>query len=196
MPSLNQPSLGYLDEALEFLAAERAKLASQRDSTWRGTSSPSDSAWRHPAPQRRKRRRKKAKSVIREILSRDTPGDGSRTETVETVVDLELEEEDSSSSPEISSSSPAYFKSTPATPPVQKRERRAKRSAALDVNHKLTHSKSTPSLRNLRFLFPEDADTLSAVLSNESFQSSAPDLVDPRGPSPIPGQPIAHVFVD
>ena len=38
-----QPSLGFLDEALQFIAAERAKLAVPRDMSWeRGNSSTSD----------------------------------------------------------------------------------------------------------------------------------------------------------
>ena len=50
---IGQPSLGYLDEALSFIASERARYAAQRD---KGVSS--DSAWRHVIEPRRKRRRK------------------------------------------------------------------------------------------------------------------------------------------
>ncbi|KAA1472696.1 hypothetical protein DENSPDRAFT_930466 [Dentipellis sp. KUC8613] len=215
---LAQPSLGYLDEALGFLAAERAKLAAQQ-SAWRGhASSTSDSAWRHPAQhtQRRKRRRKKAKSAVREA------GEGSRTETagVDADGDADADADDASSSAaelEPDSSSPAYFKSTPATPrdrldPASKPNPHA--NLNLSLSKKLAHSRSTPSLRGtavqldprvvrlralamrLRILFPEDAAALTAVLSSASFQASAPDFIDPRGPPPQPGEPLTHVFID
>ncbi|OBZ77228.1 hypothetical protein A0H81_02044 [Grifola frondosa] len=62
---VDQPSLGYLDGALEFIAAEREKWAAQRDSGLRGNGSTatSDSAWRHVVQPRRKRQRKRNRSV-------------------------------------------------------------------------------------------------------------------------------------
>lgn len=67
--TIGEPSLGYLDEALEFLAAERAKLLAQRELGLKGNSSSttttttSDGVWRHVIQPRRKRRRKKNRSV-------------------------------------------------------------------------------------------------------------------------------------
>ncbi|KAI0049349.1 hypothetical protein FA95DRAFT_1516116 [Auriscalpium vulgare] len=207
-----QPSLGMLAEALQFIQEERAKLSVQRDATHRrgpGHSSTSESAWPQPLPPRRKRRRKiKAKSLVRTIISRDEGSQSqSRTETVEPDAD-----DTSSSSPEASSSSPAYFKSTPATPP---HHRKSDTSASADTRGpRLVHSKSTPSLRSasvtldprvvrlrslaikLKFLFPAEADALSGVLSNSSLNTSSPEFIDPRGPAPQTDGPLIHVFID
>jgi hypothetical protein len=44
----DQPSLGYLDEALSYLAAERARFAAQREAGVVVSKGPtSESAWRH-----------------------------------------------------------------------------------------------------------------------------------------------------
>ncbi|KAI0300544.1 hypothetical protein B0F90DRAFT_421239 [Multifurca ochricompacta] len=51
---LEQPSLGYLDEALQFIAAERAKLTAPRDNFWqvKGNNSTSDDPSSHDQQQR------------------------------------------------------------------------------------------------------------------------------------------------
>lgn len=209
-----EPSLGYLDMALQFIAEERAKFTAQRDAAWRGNSSTSEGALRLSAAPRRKRRRKKAKSLVRNgHLSRpEQAEDESRTETIDASADHEAD--DWSSSVEISSSSPAYYKSTPGTPPQAKKERHVKLIVAVDTNPRLGHSKSTPSLRHasmpldprvvrlralaikLRFMFPEDAASITSILSNDSLNSSSPKFIDPRGPSPESGQALTHVFID
>ncbi|KAI0067021.1 hypothetical protein BV25DRAFT_1820174 [Artomyces pyxidatus] len=201
----DHPSLGGLAKALEFIAAERAKLSVPRDTARRGHSSTSEGALQQPPPPRRKRRRKKAKSLVRTILVREPRGEESQSRT-ETLAGDQDEEDETSSSPDVSSSSPAHYKSTPATPPHPKQ-----RSSS---QARLGHSKSTPSLRNisipldpqvvrlrslaikLKFLFPSEADYLSAVLSNASLNASSPEFIDPRGPTPQAGDPLVHVFVD
>ena len=218
-----QPSLGYLDEALQFIAAERAKLTAPRDNPWQRDSSTSDDpSWHHhqqqqpqqpqqhlQIPHRRKRRKRKPKSLVRTILSQ--PGDDNQSHTEM----LEGDDRSDHSSPDISSSEAAAirFRSTPASPPRRKAGRRnSVRSASADGRPRLGHSKSTPSLRSgpldprvvrlralatkLKFLFAAEAELLTAVLSNDSLQSSSPDFIDPRGPTPTTGQPLIHVFVD
>jgi hypothetical protein len=182
-----QPSLGYLDEALSFIASERARYAAQRD---KGVSL--ENAWRHVVEPRRKRRRKKVK-----VTPTDTTEGG--------------EDSPSSSSFELDAppSSYPFHKSTPGTPGRAK-ERRPRRKA-------LRHSKSTPNLEalfqsssvpaldprviqlrslthKLRLLFPEDSAALSAILSHD-FPSEL-DFVDPRGPTPGSQDTLIHVFID
>jgi hypothetical protein len=194
----DQPSLGYLDEALNFIAAERAKFTAQRDKGAPPVSS--ENAWRHVIEPRRKRRRRRR---VITILHRD-PSDGAPADITEATGDADQDGDESSSS--FDQSSPANFKSTPTTPARTKKEKKRQRSL-------LSHSKSTPSLRlsftvppdprvlqlrslalKLRLLFPEDADALNSILSND-FPDSA-DFVDPRGPSPQSQDTLIHVFID
>jgi hypothetical protein len=224
------PSLGYLDEALQFIAAERAKLTAPRDNSWhRSQSGTSDDPPRGRQQQhqrrrqqqqqqqqqpRRRRRRAKARSLGRTIGVPDSFGQSG-------AVDAEIHDGDDASdfispspSPDISSSELAVrFKSTPASPPRRKaRRRNSVRSASADARPRLGHSLSTPSLRSgpldprvvrlralaikLKFLFAAEAELLTAILSNQSLQSPSPNFIDPRGPTPEPGQPLVHVFVD
>ena len=218
-----QPSLGYLDEALEFIAAERAKLTAPRDNSWqRGNSSTSDDpSFRlqhqlvHHSQQqltpRRRRRKRKARSIAPTILVRESSGAAGDDHLVHT--EGEGGDVSDHSSPDISSSDPAVrFKSTPASPHRRSGRRNSVRSTSVDGRLRLGHSKSTPTLRpgpldprvvrlralaiKLKFLFAAEADLLTAVLSNDSLQSSSPDFIDPRGPCPEPGRPLVHVFID
>lgn len=62
--NVDEPSLGYLDDVLGFIAAERARWTAQRETGVRGSSSQastSESARRHVVEPRRKRRRKRGK---------------------------------------------------------------------------------------------------------------------------------------
>ncbi len=226
------PSLGYLDEALQFIAAERAKLTVSRDNTWhRANSSTSDD---HPSslPQRqqlshhnhhnqqhqqqlttrRRRRRRKARSIIPTVIVRESSGaagDDNQSHTER----LERGDPSDLSSPDKSSSEAAIrFSSTPASPTRKPGRRNSARSVSVDGRRRLGHSRSTPALRpgpldprvvrlrslaiKLKFLFAPEADLLTTVLANESLLSSSPDLIDPRGPAPTPGQPLVHVFID
>jgi len=215
----DQPSLGYLDEALGFIAAERAKFFASRDATGGAgagnRSSTSDSVFRAIVQSRKKRRRKKVVEshsqgpANRTPLSLDSdpriedpaidpsgPGDGTL--------------EGTSSSFE-SSSSPAKN----ATPISAKGRDSRKKGKALEMTTlPRLHSKSTPSLlltnttlpldprvlklralaHKLRLLFPEDAARLSSILSND--QADEGDFVDPRGPKPRAKDTLIHVFVD
>ncbi|EMD36562.1 hypothetical protein CERSUDRAFT_124335 [Gelatoporia subvermispora B] len=215
---ITQPSLGYLDSALGFIAAERAKLMAQRENGARGSSSAttSDNVRPHVVPPRRKRRRKRNKSTndvsrVRAVhldddVTTETAQAHAGDDTNEGVEDAEgRDEEVYSSSPEAASSS-SHILGTP----VQRNRRRHPTSTE---HPRLHHSKSTPSLRlhvsmpfdaqviqlrtvahKLRLLFPQDAATLSPILAlNESNGS---EFVDPRGPVPQSQDALIHVFVD
>ena len=210
----DRPSLGYLDQALTYLAAEREKLAARRE--LRGNSSTtSDSASQLLVPNstRRKRRRKRTRSA-----RRGAPEDGAHTETAtggpDGVDEASADNEDgdtSSSSLEVSSSSPRYTKTSPATPAVFRKEKLKQRANA-DHNPRLHHSRSTPSLHvtaksfdaraiqlrtlahKLRLLFPPEARALSDVLSRNFASQST--FADPRGPAPQPQDTLIHVFID
>lgn len=221
---VEQPSLGYLDEALQFIAAERAKLTVSHGNSWhRANSSTSDGPSTRRAahshnlnPQqltpRRRRRKRKARSIIPTVLVRESSGaagdeDQTRTERQERGDPSDL------SSPDVSSSEAAIrFSSTPGSPIRKAGRRNSVRSASVDGRPRLGHSRSTPALRpgpldprvvrlrslaiKLKFLFAKEADLFTAVLSNDSLLSSSPDFIDPRGPEPSPGQPLVHVFID
>lgn len=202
-----QPSLGYLDEALSFIASERARYAALRE---RGETK--QNAWRHVIEPRRKRRRKKSKSRI-ELLRTEGGDNDTHTETTEAAGDQDGDFSSSSLDLDLSSSYP-YHKSTPGTPPQSKDKRKQRRAAAAAAaDNKLRHSKSTPNLdlslsvpldpriiqlrslaHKLRLLFPDDAAALSAILSNDF--PGGPNFVDPRGPVPRPQDTLIHVFID
>lgn len=212
----DHPSLGYLDEALGFIAAERAKFFASRDAAGGAgagnRSSTSDSAFRASVQSRKKRKKKAVKSYSQGPVNR-TPLSLVSDPRIEGTAgdpnaagDATLE--DTSSSFE-SSSSPAKH----ATP-VTARVRDSRKKKAVEATTPLLHSKSTPSLRltttllpldprvlklralahKLRLLFPEDASRLSSILSND--QANEEDFVDPRGPKPQSKDTLIHVFID
>ncbi|KAI0826688.1 hypothetical protein BC628DRAFT_251879 [Trametes gibbosa] len=218
--TMDRPSLGYLDQTLTYIAAEREKLAARRE--FRGNNSTtSDSASPYVVPSgRRKRRRKRNRSALdprRSLLA-----DSTLTETTGGEVDgveetsADNEDEGTSSSVEASSSSPLY-KTTPATPAILRKQKQKQRENA-DNNPRLHHSKSTPTLKpnptlhvmtksfdartiqlrtlahKLRLLFPSDAQALLAILSRD-FTSSL-TYADPRGPVPQSQDTLIHVFID
>jgi hypothetical protein len=229
-----QPSLGYLDQALQFIAAERAKLTVWRDNSWhRANSSTSDDHpttllpqrqqlphnhhnhnhnQQHQLTPRRRRRRRKARSIIPTIIVRESSG-AAGDENQSHPERLERGDPSDLSSPDNSSSEAAIrFSSTPASPTRKHGRRNSARSVSVDGRRRLGHSKSTPALRpgpldprvvrlrslaiKLTFLFASEAELLTTVLANESLLSSSPDFIDPRGPTPRPGQPLVHVFID
>lgn len=158
------PSLGSLDEALQFIAAERAKLTAPRDNSWqRGNSSnTSDDPQQHHlhplhhhlqqqqhkqlAP-RRRRRNKKARPIAPTILVRESSGAVGDDNQPRTATQ-DVEDPSDLSSPNVSSSEAAVrFRSTPGSPSHQAGRRNSIRSASLDRRPRLGHSKSTPTLR-------------------------------------------------
>jgi hypothetical protein len=196
----DQPSLGYLDEALSFIAAERARYAALREAGAKG----SGATLGHGVERRRKRRQRRAKTLLQ-----GEPLDGAGRVTTVAAVDATAEEDDSSSSFERSHSS--RFQSTPATPRRRKKEKEER--SLVEENSKLSHSKSTPSLRlslvmppsprvlqlrslahKLRLLFPADESALTAILSNDFADRD--NFVDPRGPVPRSQDTLIHVFID
>jgi hypothetical protein len=215
----DQPSLGYLDEALGFIAAERARFVALRDTNVPNAegsrSSTSENIWRHVVQPRRKRRRKKTgKSHSQEPMHRQplVIDLDSRTNTAE----LGPKDGDgtinhsSSSSAEISSPSP-FHNSTQVTSGNKGKQRR---SSLPETNPRLLHSRSTPTLRlpppstpldprvlklralahKLRLLFPQDAARLASILRHDSPDEE--NFVDPRGPSPRSEDTLVHVFID
>ena len=215
--SSNQPSLGLFG-ALDFLAAERAKFAAQRDAAGhRGNSSTtSDGTWQHALSPRRKRRRKRNRSAgISKNRTRhpdeSPPAAGDAEETAEGAT-VSYDDADDSSYSSDGPSRQQYYKSTPPTPPPELK-RQAQKASGSSVQPRIHHSKSTPSLRlpssmpidarvlqlrnlahKLRMLFPQDAASLSAILSND--HPSPTEVVDPRGPEPRSKDTLIHIFID
>jgi hypothetical protein len=158
-----QPSLGYLDEALQFMASERAKLTVSRGNWYRTNSSTSDD---HPrqqlsqnhhnhhnhqhqqqVPTRRRRRRRKARSIIPTVIVRESSG-AAGDDNLSHPERLERGDRSDLSSPDNSSSEAAIrFSSTPASPVRNPGRRNSARSVSVDGRRRLGHSKSTPTLR-------------------------------------------------
>jgi hypothetical protein len=230
--ALDQPSLGYLDDVLGFLAAEREKLqrkTGQRNGvSSQSQASTSESARRHVIEPRRKRRRKKTKvgtsatgSASMTHVDIDHDADADAEGAITPVGDML----DGSSSGEYW----VHGKSMPSTPPRPNRhlrtvDERVKgkepvtattpgSSSKVTVQPKLTHSRSTPSLRvsipsppdagvlrlrtlatKLRMLFVHDAKTLSSVLLNDGPEDDG--FIDPRGRPANDEDPLVHVFID
>ncbi|KAJ3758356.1 hypothetical protein EV360DRAFT_94706 [Lentinula raphanica] len=152
-----QPSLGYLDEALKFIAAERERFTAQREN---GVAGSFDS--------RRKRRRKRnktprAQSTTRTPTISASPSISTITASTTLADDVDVDDadavfadaDDSSSSVDQQSSpnifrasKSAVFNSTPGTPSRRGRGR----------GRKLLHSRSTPQLRLIRHEEEEDED--------------------------------------
>lgn len=215
----DQPSLGYLDEALGFIAAERARFFASRDAAGGAgagnRSSTSDSAFHASVQSRRRRWKKKVLKSQSQAPPNRTPLSLDSDSRIEDTAgdpsgagDATLEGTSSSFE---SSSSPAK-NATPVT--ARGRDSRKKGKAVGTITPPLFHSKSTPSLRlattslpldprvlrlralahKLRLLFPEDAARLSSILSND--QANEEDFVDPRGPKPQSKDTLIHVFID
>lgn len=215
----DQPSLGYLDEALGFIAAERAKFFASRDvaggAVSGNRSSTSDSVFRTIVQSQRKRRRKRVvKSHSQGPFDRTPLSLGSDSRMEDTAGDPsgtgDATLEDTSSSFETSSS--PTKDATPVT--ARGRDSWKKGKAVKTTMPPLLHRKQAPSLRlsatslpldprvlrlralahKLRLLFPEDASRLSSILSND--QADEEDFVDPRGPKPRSKDTLIHVFID
>ncbi|KAF8066970.1 hypothetical protein FPV67DRAFT_1221325 [Lyophyllum atratum] len=209
-----QPSLGYLDEALSFLAAERARLDAKTAS--------SPDAWKHVIEPRRKRRRRRPPKA-RLFNTSDN-------EAHVLYHPVEEEEEDEGDDEHeyqprlvpISKStplSPSAAMSSDFTTPKSPRRRSRSRSKHKPI---LSHSRSTPSLRSLlapptathrlvtlaRYLAqvcPTERTRLAGVekkllaASGDGAQDLDPEMemeLDPRGRAPGPGDPPIHVFID
>jgi hypothetical protein len=212
----DQPSLGYLGEVLNYLAAERERFAAEREREARTRAL--TGAWKHVVEPRRKRRKKKSGSnsskgrslsAVR-ILQRKqgSMADSDILQDTAPPIDNTSAEDDSySSSIEVSSTSNDAFRSVPATPP---RNEAITRSLKL----KLMHSRSNPDLRptvpgepfdphviglrklahKLRMLFPADAGRLAKIPTIRHIAGE--DWVDPRGPTPQAHDTLTHVFID
>ena len=195
---IDQPSLGDLDEALGFLAAERARLLAQRKAGARttgntsSTTTTSDSIYRHVIQPRRKRRRKRNRSEgvsrVRASEREDHLTETTTTAGADDVGDDGGDEAyESSSSIDNTSSPSAAIRATAAHIRFQT-ERGRRPVVPLEAQKsRLIHSRSTPNLippvslpldarvlhlRNLahklRLFFPNDAAALRDVLHPET----------------------------
>ncbi|KAH9829830.1 uncharacterized protein C8Q71DRAFT_788669 [Rhodofomes roseus] len=155
---IDQPSLGDLDEALGFLAAERARLLAQRKKGLRttgntsSTTTTSDSIYRHVIQPRRKRRRKRNRSegASRVRASEHDQDHLTETSTTAGVDDVGDDGGDeayaSSSSVEIASSPSAAIRTATASARVKTVRRQPTLTQVAREKPRLLHSKSTPNL--------------------------------------------------
>ncbi|KAJ3808596.1 hypothetical protein F5876DRAFT_78582 [Lentinula aff. lateritia] len=169
-----QPSLGYLDEALQFIAAERERWTAQRETG-------ATAAMLTGIDPRRKRRRKRNKTPRAQSTTRTpTISTFSSISTVtastaladdlndaEDADALGVDADDSSSSVEqqsspLRASQSKIFSSTPGTP--SRRTRGQGRA-------RLLHSRSTPQLRLIRH---EDDDEDEEDESTDSVTEDSP----------------------
>ncbi|KAJ7074363.1 hypothetical protein C8F01DRAFT_1100282 [Mycena amicta] len=212
-----QPSLGLLDGALSFLAAERARWTAQREAV----PAPNEGAWKHVVEPRRKRRRKR-RNPKSDDPSRDDP-----VEEGESIAAEDADADESSSSFDYTTTTTTTtHKSVPATPARSRRERRRQQALAATSGSPirvLIHSKSTPQLRVLPLsnephphyprivqlrtlakklgkLFPSDAPILDRLIPDDvEFQRRLREddyFVDPRGPPSGENDTLIHVFID
>lgn len=208
-----QPSLN-LDQALQYIAAERANLSAPRDYSvqWGDSSTSDDPSSRRrqqppPHQQQLTPRRMRSGRKPRTISVRESSGAAGNNNQNAAI----MPEGNDPSSPDITSSEAAIrFRSSSASP--HRKVGRRVRSASIGSCSQLGHSKSTPTLHTspldlrivrlralankLKFLFTAETELLTAVLSSDSLQSPSPGFIDPRGPPPRPGQPLVHVFIN
>lgn len=152
---IGQPSLGYLDEALSFIAGERERWNAQREVHANSGEAERDSKWKHGVESRRKRRRKRTKTPRAQSTSR-TATTTTTTASSANPPGEEGDADDSSSSSydpystsnnQSTTSSGGYlFKSTPATP-SRKRDRTKQKRQQQQSQKGLRCSRSTPSLK-------------------------------------------------
>ncbi|KAH9912462.1 uncharacterized protein B0H18DRAFT_1088430 [Fomitopsis serialis] len=171
-----EPSLGDLDEALGFLAAERARLTTGNTSS---TTTTSDSIFRHVIQPRRKRRRKRNRSEGRDL---DSFTETTTTAGVDDVAYASSSSVDATSSP----SAAIRIAATPARTRPERRQRTIAQVAR--EKPRLLHSKSTPNLIPPVSL-PIDARTTTSGTEESGF-------VDTRGPEPGSQDTLIHVFID
>ncbi|KAF8476481.1 hypothetical protein JB92DRAFT_3149757 [Gautieria morchelliformis] len=207
------PSLGDLDSALGFLAAEKAKLAaSHLDGRSTSQSSTGESVWRHVIEPKRKRRRKRRGALG---LSRTLPQDeetpaGARTATIVATPEASSSQ-DSASSPDKTGTSPPQDEPLPSTSrPSPLKARPLSKSLPQPHQHMssspptvVSHSLPTPPdprllrlralAKKLRHDFPQNDSQLKHVLVDDYPNH---DIIDPRGPEPQFGDALTHVFID
>lgn len=179
------PSLGYLDSALGFIAAERAKFAAQLQANG-GVSNDSE------IPQARRKRRRRRRTARRDGEEGEEGEDGSP-------------EYDTGTGDALSAPEPTSRRSVPHTP---RSRRSAPKQPATAPPQTLSASRPLPAppspavqrLRSLahklRALYPDDAPHLTRVLREMHEPSEPGAFVDVRGPPATPADPAVHVLVD
>lgn len=206
------PSLGDLDSALGFLAAEKAKLsASHLDGRSTSHSSTGESAWRHVVEPKRKRRRKRkgALSILRTLEHDEDIPAGARTATVVPTPEASSSSPDLSSSPDKTGTSPPQHDSAPAISKPRRPKARLLShpqspqhipSSSPSITSRPVPIQPDPRLLRLRSLakklrhdFPQNESQLKQVLVDDFPEN---DLIDPRASEPLIGDALIHVFVD
>ncbi|KIY50248.1 hypothetical protein FISHEDRAFT_71857 [Fistulina hepatica ATCC 64428] len=205
---LPQPTLGLLDTALSFLAAERAKKQQRLADASRTVVSTEGGPPKTMLLDRRRKRRRKRNNRTSKTPTQAT----TESCTNETAVDDHDADDSASSSYDHSSSnnyeSPTFYKSSPATP-----HRRGFSEKDGQQKFKVLHSsKSTPHLSlyppsmgqnllklmiltdKLKYVFPSNSASLDRLKA--SLQEDPDDFIDVRGPSFDNSNPLIHVFVD
>jgi len=206
------PSLGDLDSALGFLAAEKAKLAaSHLDGRSTSHSSTGESAWRHVIePKRKRRRKRKGASSLPQTLEQDEdiPA-GARTATVVPTPEASSSSPDLSSSPDKTGTSPPQHEFASSTMKPRRLKTsllsQPQSSQQIPLSPSATSPRSLPTqldprlvrlrtlAKKLRHDFSQNESQLKQVLADD-FPDN--DLIDPRGPEPQIGDTLTHVFID
>jgi hypothetical protein len=208
------PTLGDLDSALGFLAAEKAKMAaSHLDGRSTSHSSTGENAWRHVIePKRKRRRKRKGALVLPRTLEQDEDiPPGARTATVVPTPEVSSSSPDLSSSPDKVGSSPPQRESVSSIfKPRRPKARQLSQSQSQPQSQSQNMSTSPPIpippaqpdprllrlralAKKLRHDFPQNDFQLKAVLV-DGFPDH--DIIDPRGPEPQLGDALTHVFID
>ncbi|KAF7377948.1 hypothetical protein MSAN_00218700 [Mycena sanguinolenta] len=214
-----QPSLGLLDGALSFIAAERARWTAQREAD----AAANEGAWKHVVEPRRKRRRKRTARNPKPDDSRDDHAEVEEGESI-----AEDADDSSSSLDHTTTTTTTTTRTVPTTPARSRKERRRQQAlanASPSSNRVLIHSKSTPQLRvpplnlephphphyprvvqlrslaqKLAKVFPADKPALGGLIPPDldlHQRMRADDFfVDPRGPPPGANDTLIHVFID
>lgn len=191
------PTLGNLDSALGFLAAEQAKLTAQRDARIANHSSTRESPWRHVIdPKRKRRRKRKIPITILEDQPNDTvvptreasPSSGDLSSSPDkggiTISDHDMLS--SSSKATLSKGSSSRHLYISSSPPSSNRSLQGK-----TLDSRLLRLRALAE--KLRKQFPQNDSHLKQLLLNDFPENN---LIDPRGPEPQVDDPPTHVFID
>ena len=169
-----------LDEALEFLAAERVKFTAQLHVTRDGDTSP-----------RKKRRRRRRAGSSKNNDENESTELGNTTSTGDALSTTENMPASRGRRDKISRKSSSTMLSSLAA---------EKPSAAVTRPLPAPPSPQVQRLRSLahklKTLYPSQADCLKDVLESMSEPSEPGGFIDVRGPELTPEQPPVHVFVD
>lgn len=204
---VSAPTLGALDSALGFMAAESAKLAAAlevRNTTWMNPEE----------PRKRRRRKRRGPSKAASVLDHD---EAPPSVTVVPTPEASSSSSAESSSPYKTGLSPPDSESALSRPrdTFSRRQLSPHPFGSKSSSHShqdLYISSSLPNLsrplplmvdsrlarlrvlaQKLRHHFPQNSMSLRQVLIDDLPENSR---IDPRGPEVQPGDPLVHVFID